>query len=118
MNTIKFLSMLKSSVFVSFFTIIFTIEYALRIYCTQKSIRYAKYTFLVKNSGISLSLNFPVVKYINSASRKRVARLASTVALIIFSYSIYTFVQLYRQNTFEQNSTKFINDLRICKIVN
>ena len=78
----------------------------------------AMFLFIINSIFIALAtfviikfLNFPVVKYINSASRKRIARLASTIALIIFSYSIYTFVQLYKQNTFEQNSTKFINDL-------
>jgi len=76
------------------------------------------FLFIINSIFIALAtfviikfLNFPVVKYINSASRKRVASLASTVALVIFSYSIYTFVQLYKQNTFEQNSTKFIDDL-------
>ena len=78
----------------------------------------AMFLFIINSIFIALAtfviikfLNFPEVKYINSASRKRIARLASTIALIIFSYSIYTFVQLYKQNTFEQNSTKFINDL-------
>ena len=78
----------------------------------------AMFLFIINSIFIALAtfviikfLKFPVVKYIDSASRKRIAQLASTVALIIFSYSIYTFVQLYKENTFEQNSMKYINDL-------
>jgi len=78
----------------------------------------AMFLFIINSIFIALAtfviikfLKFPVVKYIDSASRKRIAQLASSVALIIFSYSIYTFVQLYKENTFEQNSMNFINDL-------
>lgn len=78
----------------------------------------AMFLFIINSIFIALAtfvivkfLKFPVVKYIDSASRKRIAQLASTVALIIFSYSIYTFVQLYKENTFEQNSMNYINDL-------
>ena len=78
----------------------------------------AMFLFIINSIFIALAtfviikfLKFPVVKYIDSAGRKRIAQLASTVALIIFSYSIYTFVQLYKENTYEQNSIKYINDL-------
>ena len=78
----------------------------------------AMFLFIINSIFIALAtfviikfLKFPVVKYIDSAGRKRIAQLASAVALIIFSYSIYTFVQLYKENTFEQNSMNYINDL-------
>jgi uncharacterized hydrophobic protein (TIGR00271 family) len=53
-------------------------------------------------------LRFPMVKYINSAKRKRVAQLASFVALIIFAYSIFEFYQLFKNNQFVQKSHSFI----------
>ena len=42
-------------------------------------------------------LRFPMLKYINSAKRKRIARTASTVALLVFSGSIYLFFNLSGQ---------------------
>lgn len=57
-------------------------------------------------------LKFPMVKYINSAKRKRIAQLASFVALIVLAGSIYMFFNLFQQNQFKQSSQKFINDLK------
>jgi uncharacterized hydrophobic protein (TIGR00271 family) len=53
-------------------------------------------------------LGFPMVKYINSAKRKRIAQLATFVALIIFSYSIFEFYQLFKNNQFIQKAHDFI----------
>ena len=78
----------------------------------------AMFLFIINSIFIALAtfvivkfLKFPIVKYINSESRKRIAQLASAIALIIFSYSIYTFFQLYQENTFEQNSMNYIDNL-------
>jgi len=45
-------------------------------------------------------LHFPMVKYINSAKRKSIARFASFVAVIVLGGSIYTFYDLYKHNKF------------------
>ena len=78
----------------------------------------AMFLFIINTIFIALAtfvivkfLKFPMVKYINSASRKRVAQLASVVALIIFSFSIYQFYQLFQENKYEQNCNRFITDL-------
>lgn len=78
----------------------------------------AMFLFIINTIFIALAtfvivkfLKFPMVKYINSASRKRVAQLASIVALIIFSFSIYQFYQLFQENRHHQNSERFISDL-------
>lgn len=57
-------------------------------------------------------LDFPMVKYINSSKRKRVARLASTIALLVFAGSIYMFINLYRENSFKQHAQELINDIK------
>ncbi len=48
-------------------------------------------------------LHFPMVKYINSAKRKRISRFASFVAIIVLGASIYTFYDLYKRNKFNDN---------------
>ncbi|MFD1294548.1 DUF389 domain-containing protein [Lutibacter holmesii] len=57
-------------------------------------------------------LKFPMVKYINSAKRKRIASMASIVAIIIFTASIYMFFNLFKQNQFNQSAQQLINDIK------
>lgn len=57
-------------------------------------------------------LNFPMVRYINSVKRKRISQIASTVALIIFGFSIYLFYGLFKKNQYVQNAEKYIEVLR------
>lgn len=57
-------------------------------------------------------LKFPMVKYINSNKQKRVARFASSVALIVFALSIYMFFNLYKENRFKQHAQDLINDIK------
>jgi uncharacterized hydrophobic protein (TIGR00271 family) len=52
-------------------------------------------------------LKFPVVRYIDSVKRKRIAQLASLLALVIFSFSIYLFYGLFQKNQFYQKSREF-----------
>ena len=57
-------------------------------------------------------LRFPMVKYINSTKRKRIARLASFVAILVFSGSIYLFINLFKENQFRQAAKHLINDIK------
>lgn len=57
-------------------------------------------------------LRFPVVKYLNSSLRKRIASLASFIALIVFAGSIYLFFNLFQQNQFKQAAQFLINDIK------
>jgi uncharacterized hydrophobic protein (TIGR00271 family) len=57
-------------------------------------------------------LNFPMVRYINSVKRKRVARFASTIALLVFAGSIYLFINLFKENQFKQAAQNLINDIK------
>jgi uncharacterized hydrophobic protein (TIGR00271 family) len=57
-------------------------------------------------------LRFPMLKYINSTKRKHIARTASTVALLVFSGSIYLFFNLFKENQFKQAADNLINDIK------
>lgn len=57
-------------------------------------------------------LKFPMVKYINSAKRKRIASMASFIALIVLAGSIYMFFNLFKQNQFTQAAHKLIKDIK------
>ncbi len=57
-------------------------------------------------------LRFPMLKYINSAKRKRIAQLASFVAFIVLAGSIYLFFNLLKEDQFNQHAQNLINDLK------
>jgi len=57
-------------------------------------------------------LNFPTVKYLNSTLRKRIASVASFIALIVFAGSIYLFFNLFKQNQFKQSAQFLIEDIK------
>ena len=57
-------------------------------------------------------LNFPMLKYINSAKRKRIGQFASTVAFLIFAGSIWQFYGLFKENQFKQTANTFIKELQ------
>ncbi|WP_299526592.1 DUF389 domain-containing protein [uncultured Lutibacter sp.] len=57
-------------------------------------------------------LKFPMLKYLNSAKRKRISRLASFIAVLVLSGSIYLFLNLLKENQFKQAAHHFINDVK------
>jgi len=63
--------------------------------------------------SITKYLKFPMVKYINQAKRKRISQLASLIALIILSFSIYLFYELYLLNRYNTNAEKFIHNIEM-----
>ncbi len=79
----------------------------------------AMFLFLINTTFIALAtfvtvkyLHFPMVKYINSAKRKSIARFASFVAIIVLGASIFTFYKLYQKNDFTTNSKELIKHLK------
>jgi uncharacterized hydrophobic protein (TIGR00271 family) len=54
-------------------------------------------------------LKFPVVKYMNSVKRKRIAQFASFVALLILLPSTYMFYNLFIENQFKKEAKDFIH---------
>lgn len=57
-------------------------------------------------------LHFPMVKYLNSANRKRIARLVSIIAFLVFAGSIYLFFNLFKINQFKQSAENLIADIK------
>jgi len=79
----------------------------------------AMFLFIINTIFIALAtflivkfLRFPMVKYINSEKRKRVAQIASFIAVLIFSFSVYEFVKLYQEGHFIRNSKLLIDDMK------
>lgn len=57
-------------------------------------------------------LHFPMVSYLDSAKRKRIARAASIVAFLVFAGSIYLFFNLIKINQFKQAAENLIDALK------
>lgn len=57
-------------------------------------------------------LRFPMLKYINSTKRRRIAQIASFVAIIVMAGSIYMFFNLFKENQFKQAAQHLINDIK------
>jgi len=57
-------------------------------------------------------LRFPMVKYLDSANRKRIARMASIVAFLVFAGSLYMFFNLFKINQFKQSAENLIADIK------
>lgn len=79
----------------------------------------ALFLFIINTIFIALAtfvivkyLRFPMLKYINSIKRKRIARLASFVALLILTASIYLFINLFNQNQFKQSAQNLIEAIK------
>ena len=62
--------------------------------------------------AITKYLRFPMRKYINQAKRKRISRIASLIAFVILSFSIYLFYELYLLNDYTTRAEKFIRNLK------
>lgn len=77
----------------------------------------AMYLFTINTIFIALAtfivlkiLRFPMLKYANSAKRKRIARLASLVAIVVMIPAGFTFVDVLRESRFEIDAKAFINN--------
>ncbi len=79
----------------------------------------AMYLFVINTVFIALAtfiivrfLRFPFVKYANSVSRRRTARILSFLAILMLIPSSYLFFTLFQEKHFENNANTFINDLK------
>jgi len=81
----------------------------------------AMYLFTINTIFIALAtflvlkiLRFPMLKYANSKKRKRIARLASVIAILVMAPAVWTFVSVLKESNFERDANKFIeNELDI-----
>ena len=77
----------------------------------------AMYLFTINTIFIALAtflvikiLRFPMLKYANSAKRKRIARIASIVAIVVMIPAGFTFVDVLKQSRFEIDAKSFIDN--------
>lgn len=78
----------------------------------------ALYLFSINAVFIALStfivsklLRFPLVRYANSQRRKRIAQLASLIALIVMVPSVILFMNLLKEQVFENRATMFVDNI-------
>lgn len=77
----------------------------------------ALYLFSINAVFIALStfivskiLRFPMVRYANSKRRKRIAQIASLIAIAVIVPSVWLFIKLLDQQVFENKTKEFINN--------
>lgn len=75
----------------------------------------AMYLFTINTIFIGLAtflvlklLRFPMLRYANSAKRKLTARIASVVAILVMIPAILTFVNVYNESKFENQTKSFV----------
>ncbi|MBZ9629044.1 DUF389 domain-containing protein [Psychroflexus sp. CAK57W] len=75
----------------------------------------AMYLFTINTIFIALStfvvskfLRFPLVKYANSLRRRRIAQIASSIAIIVMIPSVYLFYNLLKESYFTIDANKFV----------
>jgi len=77
----------------------------------------AMYLFTINTIFIALAtfiilkvLRFPMLKYANSAKRKRIARLASLLAIVVMIPAIWTFISVLKESNFMKDAKAFVNN--------
>lgn len=77
----------------------------------------AMYLFIINTIFIALAtflvlklLGFTMIRYVNSAKRKRIAQLASFVAVLVMVPAIYIFVGVYNESVINANYNKFLKE--------
>ena len=84
-----------------------------------KGIRFAlgaMYLFTINTIFIALAtflvvkvLKFPMIKYVNSAKRRRIGRIATFLAIIVMIPAIWTFINVLSESRFKRDARNFIN---------
>src|SRR5688572_14912381 len=71
----------------------------------------AMYLFIINTIFIALAtfiilkaLRFPMLKYANSKKRKRIARIASVLAIIVMVPAVWTFVEVLKESNFHADA--------------
>ncbi|SIT15268.1 uncharacterized hydrophobic domain-containing protein [Zobellia uliginosa] len=77
----------------------------------------AMYLFIINTIFIALAtfltiklLKFPMVRYANSAKRRRIARIASVVALLVMIPAGWTFYKVFQESMFKKQATEFVGE--------
>ncbi|MFK7832998.1 MAG: DUF389 domain-containing protein [Winogradskyella sp.] len=77
----------------------------------------AMYLFTINTIFIALAtflvlkiLRFPMLKYANSAKRKRISRVATLVAIIVMVPAIWTFLSVLKESTYKRDFENFVKN--------
>lgn len=77
----------------------------------------AMYLFTINTIFIALAtflvlklLRFPMLKYANSAKRRRISRFAMLLAVLVMAPAIWTFINFIKQSGFENDYNNFVKD--------
>ncbi len=77
----------------------------------------AMYLFTINTIFIGLAtflilkvLRFPMLKYVNSAKRKRIGQIASLLAIVVMVPAIWTFVNVLQESNFRRDAKDFVNN--------
>lgn len=75
----------------------------------------AMYLFTINTIFIAMAtfivlkvLRFPMIKYANSAKRKRIARFASLLAVIVMIPAVWTFINVLNESNFNRDAKSFV----------
>jgi len=75
----------------------------------------AMYLFTINTIFIALAtfiilklLRFPMLKYVNSAKRKRIGQVASLVAIVVMVPAIWTFLNVLQESNFRRDAREFV----------
>lgn len=76
----------------------------------------AMYLFTINTIFIALAtfivlkvLRFPMMKYVNSKKRSRIAKIATLLALVVMVPAIWTFVNVLNESNFNRDARSFVN---------
>lgn len=76
----------------------------------------AMYLFIINTIFIALAtfiilkaLRFPMLKYANSKKRKRIARIASVLAIIVMVPAVWTFVEVLKESNFYADARNYVD---------
>ncbi|PKQ43537.1 DUF389 domain-containing protein [Confluentibacter flavum] len=77
----------------------------------------AMYLFSINTIFIGLAtfiilkvLRFPMLKYVNSAKRKRIGRLASLLAIVVMIPALWTFINVLEESNFMKDARAFVTN--------
>lgn len=75
----------------------------------------AMYLFIINTIFIALAtflvvkvLGFPMLKYVNSAKRKRTARIASLLAIVVMIPAVWTFINVVKESNFNRDAKSYV----------
>lgn len=75
------------------------------------------YLFTINTIFIALAtflvlklLSFPMLKYVNSAKRKRIAQLASVLAIVVMIPAVFTFITVYKESKMTNQIALFVKN--------